>query len=40
MPKWLHEELRKQAEKKKLKGKRKKRYIYGGLVNWTKQREK
>jgi len=31
MPKELHDKLKRQARKKKLKGKRAKRYIYGTM---------
>lgn len=40
MPKWLHEALKRSARKKGLKGKRKKRYVYGTLSKHKKKKKK
>jgi hypothetical protein len=43
MPKKLHEKLKKDAEKKGLKGKEKQRYIYGTMqkkTNWKPKKKK
>ena len=42
MPEAMEKALKKQAEKKGLKGKRKQAYIYGGMRNrgWKPKREK
>ena len=42
MPKELHEKLLRLAEKRGLKGKRKKKYVYGTLrdLGWKPKREK
>lgn len=37
MPKSLHEALKKQADKKNLKGERRAAYIYGALNKWKKK---
>lgn len=38
MPKALHRALKRSARKKGLKGKRAKRYVYGGLRNAAKKK--
>ena len=38
MPKALHRKLKRQAEKKGLKGKRKKRYIFGTMQKIEKRK--
>lgn len=38
MPKWLHEKLKKGARKQKLKGKRRKAYIYGTMAKIKKKK--
>jgi hypothetical protein len=42
MPKELHAKLRKQAEKRGFKGKRKDKYVYGTMrkAGWKPSREK
>ena len=42
VPKKLHDKLEKQARKKGLKGKRKKKYVYGGMrrSGWVPNRER
>jgi len=39
MPKALHDKLRRQAEKKGLKGERKKAYIYGTMSKIEKRKK-
>jgi hypothetical protein len=40
MPKKMHQKLVRQANKKGLKGKRKKRYVYGTLSKIEKRRKR